>query len=81
MLHGLAALAPSLIVCAAFLIGVAALVRRELPPRRQARRAEMRPEAGDSPEGPAGAPGTHGDGSAARSEAETNPDRGDGSQT
>lgn len=34
----LAALAPSAIVCAAFLIGAAMLLRRELAPKRRARR-------------------------------------------
>jgi len=38
MLHVLAALAPPFIVCAAFLVGVGALVRHELAPRRAARR-------------------------------------------
>jgi hypothetical protein len=38
MLQVLAALAPPFIVCAAFLVGVAALVRRELAPRRARRR-------------------------------------------
>ena len=38
MLQDLAALAPPFIVCVAFLVGVGALVRRELAPRRAARR-------------------------------------------
>jgi hypothetical protein len=70
MLQGLAALTPPLIVCVAFLIGVGVLVRRELAPRRQAGRAAARPDG----------PGAPGEGSAPR-EAETVPDRGDGSQT
>jgi hypothetical protein len=37
MLHDLAALAPPAIVCAAFLVGAWALVRRELAPKRRAR--------------------------------------------
>jgi hypothetical protein len=37
MLQDLAALAPPAIVCAAFLIGAWALVRRELAPKRRAR--------------------------------------------
>lgn len=38
MLQDLAALAPPAIVCAAFLVGAWALVRRELAPKRRARR-------------------------------------------
>jgi hypothetical protein len=111
MLQDLAALTPPLIVCVAFLIGVGFLLRRELAPRRQARR-----DAAASPPGRAGSvsaaqagtaqigadqagtaqagagpvsaaahglrPGhaAPGAGSAPR-EAETAPDRGDGSQT
>jgi hypothetical protein len=37
MLQDLAALAPPAIVCAAFLVGAWALVRRELVPKRRAR--------------------------------------------
>jgi hypothetical protein len=37
MVQDLAALAPSLIVCAAFLIGAALLLRREMAPKRRAR--------------------------------------------
>ncbi len=37
MLQDLAALAPPAIVCVAFLVGVWALVRRELAPKRRAR--------------------------------------------
>lgn len=39
MLQDLAALAPPAIVCAAFLIGAWAVVRRELAPKRRARAA------------------------------------------
>jgi hypothetical protein len=38
MLQDLAALAPPVIVCVAFLVGVGALVRRELAPKRRAAR-------------------------------------------
>ncbi|MBV9383396.1 MAG: hypothetical protein JOY82_05500 [Streptosporangiaceae bacterium] len=38
MLQDLAALTPPLVVCAAFLIGVGWLLRREMAPRRRARR-------------------------------------------
>jgi hypothetical protein len=38
MMQDLAAVAPSAIVCAAFLIGAWALVRKELAPKRRARR-------------------------------------------
>ena len=37
MLQDLAALAPPVIVCAAFLVGAWAIVRRELAPKRRAR--------------------------------------------
>jgi hypothetical protein len=37
MLQDLAALAPPAIVCAAFLVGAWAIVRRELAPKRRAR--------------------------------------------
>ena len=73
MLQDLAALAPPLIVCVAFLIGVGVLVRRELAPKRRARRDT----AGAA--GPGG-PGAPGEGPAPR-QAETASDRGDGSQT
>lgn len=43
MLQDLETIAPSLIVCAAFLVGVIVLLRRELAPRRRARQ-ESRPE-------------------------------------
>jgi hypothetical protein len=109
MLQDLAALAPPLIVCVAFLIGVGFLVRRELAPKRRAARAaagsppaSTRPVTIDSVsaalegadrdgadlDGPERAaaqrlrpgPAAPRDGSAPR-EAETAPDRGDGSQT
>jgi hypothetical protein len=67
MLQDLAALTPPLIVCVAFLIGVGFLVRRELAPKRRA--ARLRPGPAASREG------------SAPREAETAPDRGDGSQT
>jgi hypothetical protein len=38
MLQDLAALAPPAIVCAAFLVGAWALVRKELAPKRRVRR-------------------------------------------
>jgi hypothetical protein len=38
MLQDLAALAPPVIVCAAFLVGAWVLVRKELAPKRRARR-------------------------------------------
>jgi hypothetical protein len=56
MLQDLAALAPPAIVCAAFLFGAWVLVRRELAPKRRARRqgvtasaerAEDREQGGD----------------------------------
>jgi hypothetical protein len=77
MLQDLAALTPPLIVCVAFLVGVGLLVRRELAPRRQARREAGRSQAVRSLPG-AGTPGRD---SAASPEAETPSDRGDGSQT
>lgn len=46
MMQDLATLAPSLIVCAAFLWGVWALVRRELAPKRQ--HAAARREGGQA---------------------------------
>jgi hypothetical protein len=45
MLQDLAALVPSLVVCAAFLAGVFVLLRREMGPRR--RNAERRGSAPD----------------------------------
>ena len=80
MLQDLAALTPPLIVCVAFLVGVGVLVRRELAPRRQARRDAVRSGAARSGAVPS-LPGAPGEGSAAPREAETTPDRGDGSQT
>lgn len=78
MLQDLAALTPPLIVCVAFLIGVGFLVRRELAPKRRAGRA-----AGAEPAAAQRlrtGPAVPREGSAPR-EAETAPDRGDGSQT
>jgi len=49
----LAALAPSAIVCAAFLVGVGLLLRRELGPKRRAR--------ADAEEGSAGQPASRQD--------------------
>jgi hypothetical protein len=40
MLQDLAALAPPLIICVAFLVAVGALLRRELAPRRRGGAAE-----------------------------------------
>jgi membrane protein insertase Oxa1/YidC/SpoIIIJ len=42
MWQDLGALAPSLIVCVAFLIGVAMLLRREMSPKRRAERNSKR---------------------------------------
>ena len=42
MWQDLGALAPSLIVCVAFLIGVAMLLHREMAPKRRAERAAKR---------------------------------------
>ncbi len=42
MWNDLAALTPPLIVCLAFLIGVAWLLRREMSPKRRAERNERR---------------------------------------
>jgi hypothetical protein len=47
MLQDLAALAPPVIVCAAFVIGVWMLLRRELAPKRRRARAEADAAAGD----------------------------------
>ena len=55
MTQDLAALAPSAIVCVAFLIGAWMLLRRELGPKRRAR-AEADPDAGDEPDGERGEP-------------------------
>ncbi|HWG01623.1 MAG TPA: hypothetical protein VG164_07220 [Trebonia sp.] len=46
MLEDLATLAPSAIVCAAFLVGVVMLLRREMAPKRRERRNSA-PDAGD----------------------------------
>jgi hypothetical protein len=43
MLQDLEVLAPSVIVCVAFLVGVGALVRRELAPKRKGRE-QSRPD-------------------------------------
>jgi hypothetical protein len=55
MLQDLAALAPPVIVCAAFVVGAWVIVRRELAPkrRRQAERAESAPPAGEPEAGQA----------------------------
>ena len=45
----LAALAPSLIVCLAFLVGVGLLLRRELAPKRRARGNRTAGSAGQAP--------------------------------
>lgn len=45
MLQDLAALAPPLIVCVAFLVGVGVLVRRELAPKRRARARDANAES------------------------------------
>jgi membrane protein insertase Oxa1/YidC/SpoIIIJ len=42
MWQDLAALTPPLIVCVAFLIGVAMLLRREMSPKRRAERNDRR---------------------------------------
>ena len=42
MWQDLAALTPPLVVCVAFLIGVAMLLRREMSPKRRAERAARR---------------------------------------
>jgi membrane protein insertase Oxa1/YidC/SpoIIIJ len=42
MWQDLAALTPSLVVCAAVLIGVAMLLRREMSPKRRAERNDRR---------------------------------------
>ena len=42
MWQDLAALTPPLIVCVAFLIGVALLLRREMSPKRRAERNDRR---------------------------------------
>ena len=48
MLQDLAALAPPVIVCAAFVIGAWMLLRRELGPKRRARaKADADADAGD----------------------------------
>jgi len=49
MTADLAALTPPLVICVAFLIGVALLLRHQLAPRRRAGRAESEPEAPQAP--------------------------------
>ena len=46
MLQDLETVAPSVIVCVAFLVGVIALVRHELAPRRR-RRGRSQPDHGE----------------------------------
>jgi hypothetical protein len=73
MLQDLSALAPPLIVCVAFLVGVGVLVRRELAPKRRAR-------AQDANAGPANdAEKTHR--TVVAEHAETVRMRGEGSET
>lgn len=49
MLQDLATLAPSVIICVAFLIGVGALLRREMAPkRRSARRSARQPPGAEA---------------------------------
>ena len=55
MTQDLAALAPSAIVCIAFLIGAWMLLRRELAPKRRAR-AKADPGTGDEPDSERGDP-------------------------
>jgi hypothetical protein len=52
MLRDLAALAPSIIVCVAFLVGVGVLLRRELAPKRRAagRSPDWAPPGGAAPD-------------------------------
>jgi membrane protein insertase Oxa1/YidC/SpoIIIJ len=42
MWHDLAALTPPLVVCVAFLIGLAIFLRREMSPKRRAERNDKR---------------------------------------
>jgi hypothetical protein len=88
MLQDLAALAPPLIVCVAFLVGVGVLVRRELAPRRQ--RASSCDARADGAGPESGACRAAGDSAAASGSvaghgmpdgAESTPDRVDGWQT
>jgi hypothetical protein len=54
MSQDLAALGPSAIICAAFLIGAWAILRKELAPKRRARaQAKSRSVAGQAPREPA----------------------------
>jgi hypothetical protein len=52
MLQDLEALAPSVIICAAFLVGAWAIVRRELAPKRRGR-GQAQAVADQSPREPA----------------------------
>jgi hypothetical protein len=52
MMQDLAALAPPVIICAAFLVGAWAVLRRELAPKRRAR-AQAAAAAEKRAEGPA----------------------------
>jgi hypothetical protein len=47
MLQDLAALTPPLVICVAFLIGVWAVLRREMAPKRRAERNNKRPPNDD----------------------------------
>lgn len=47
MLQDLETVAPSVIVCVAFLVGVIALVRREMAPKRKDRRGQSGPGHGE----------------------------------
>jgi hypothetical protein len=67
MVADLAALAPSVLVGVAFLVGVGWLVRHEMAPRRRA--------GADVPASPSTGAGPR------EAEPETGPERGDGSQT
>jgi hypothetical protein len=49
MWQDLAALTPPLVVCLAFIIGVALLLRREMSPKRRAARNARRRERGPRP--------------------------------
>jgi hypothetical protein len=53
MMADLAALTPPLVMCVAFLVGVAMLLRHQLAPKRGPRRAESAQEAREVPEEPA----------------------------
>jgi hypothetical protein len=51
MVQDLAALAPPVIVCVAFLIGVGMLLRHELAPKRRARAKGEQPAADEDDDG------------------------------